>query len=623
MERDFVKTTNKIELSKRLWKIFAAIGIIALISMMTISAVNLENNSQNTGNNGTVNGTVFHGITGQPLPGTKVMLSYHDEVKSTEADGNGNFRFTNIPICYCLKNLSAYRTDFDDWFKLISVDENTFENIFLEPENGGNGKGEIELSTDKSTYELGENVTIYMTNIGDATLEHPNGYGDAVILDIDGNPIFSGWAVDTGNSSLHPGQKVMVAIWDQHDYENKQVQTGTYVIKKEYGGATDTMEFTIGKSNGKKSIDVTTDKLTYSVGEDVTIYMTNSGDLTLEHSSGWDDFKVIDMDGNLVFHQDCVTDALTSLLPGETVLIGVWNQQDGQENRVEPGSYTIKKEYGGATDSTTFTITGDDVQKTIEVTTDQPAYGLGDCITINITNTGDETLYHPNGWGGYKIENRDGKVVYEIEVNIEMVTSLSPKETITIGTWEQVDNSGNQVQPGTYTLIKEYGGVTDTTEFEIRNYFVPIKGDIIGIIFDAKTNDPLPDTKITLEFHDLIFTTMSDSNGQFNFKDVPICFCLKILTASKNGYVVQEQEVAVHEITFVNFTLEPEQTGKDPNDPDLKETNDIIRGKTGADSEYIIKGIYYFLLAGFGAVIVFLILFFVLYKLPKIKKGSR
>jgi hypothetical protein len=441
-----MKTTKDSNNPNQLWKILATIGIIAIISMISISAANLDNNESNDVLEGTLYGTVFHAITGQPLPGTQIKLSYHDQTRTTETDSSGNFRITDIPLCFCLKNLSAHRDGFEVWFQMLAIDETTFENIFLEPKNDGNSHGVIDLRTDKNTYTLGEKISIFMTNIGETTLEHPNGYGDATIMDIEANIVFNGWAVDTGNSSLWPNQKVTVGTWDQRDNDNAQVPVGTYTIKKEYGGV------------------------------DATTY---------------------------------------------------------------------------------FIIAMDDDASTIIVSTDQDAYGIGDCVVINVTNIGNETLFNPNGWGGFTIEDNKGEVVYDVQINIEMLTSLKPGETKKIGSWKQLDNSGYQVQPGTYTIIKEYGGSTDTADIEIRDYFIPIKGDIIGKIIDAAINEPLPDVAVTLEYHGFSYNTQSDSEGSYNFKDVSICFCLKNISVNKQGYEGQSSLVSVSEITFVNFSLKP------------------------------------------------------------------
>lgn len=82
-------------------------------------------------------------------------------------------------------------------------------------------------------------------------------------------------------------------------------------------------------------------------------------------------------------------------------------------------------------------------------------------------------------------------------------------------------------------------------------------GIIKGVVIDASTNEPIPGTTVTLTCHDEIRTQSTDSNGEYTFTKVPICYCLKNVSAVKNGYESQYQMVGVHEMTYVNFTLEP------------------------------------------------------------------
>jgi hypothetical protein len=85
----------------------------------------------------------------------------------------------------------------------------------------------------------------------------------------------------------------------------------------------------------------------------------------------------------------------------------------------------------------------------------------------------------------------------------------------------------------------------------------PNSGTICGIVNDAESNEPIPDAKITLTYHEEVDITYTDSNGKYQFTDVPLCFCMKEMTASKDGYESQSKEVAVNEITVVNFELKP------------------------------------------------------------------
>ena len=85
----------------------------------------------------------------------------------------------------------------------------------------------------------------------------------------------------------------------------------------------------------------------------------------------------------------------------------------------------------------------------------------------------------------------------------------------------------------------------------------PTGGTITGIVTDAITGLPIPDALMTLKYHEVVRTQKTDSNGRYTFTEVPICFCLKNVSAEKEGYEDQYEMVAVSEITYVNFSLEP------------------------------------------------------------------
>ena len=82
-------------------------------------------------------------------------------------------------------------------------------------------------------------------------------------------------------------------------------------------------------------------------------------------------------------------------------------------------------------------------------------------------------------------------------------------------------------------------------------------GIITGVIIDASTDNPIQGATVTLTCHDEIRIQITDSNGEYTFTKVPICFCLKNVSVVTNGYESQFQMVAVNELTYVNFTLDP------------------------------------------------------------------
>ncbi len=85
----------------------------------------------------------------------------------------------------------------------------------------------------------------------------------------------------------------------------------------------------------------------------------------------------------------------------------------------------------------------------------------------------------------------------------------------------------------------------------------PFEGIIIGFVTDSENGNPISDAIITLKYHEEVHTKLTDSSGYYEFANVPICFCLKNVSASKRGYEGEYQMVAVSEQTYVNFSLEP------------------------------------------------------------------
>jgi hypothetical protein len=137
-------------------------------------------------------------------------------------------------------------------------------------------------------------------------------------------------------------------------------------------------------------------------------------------------------------------------------------------------------------------------------------------------------------------------------------------------------------------------------------------GIITGIVTDAETNDPIPDALMTLKYHGLIRTEFTDSNGWYTFTEVPICFCLKNVSASKNGYESQYKLVAVSEITYANFSLEPL-----PEDASDADSNLVSGGSQGRETPIESKG-YFLIMTGLVAALSVLLIGINIRKIIKI-----
>ena len=86
--------------------------------------------------------------------------------------------------------------------------------------------GVIEIITDKSIYQQGENITIIITNIGETTIEIAGPCYN--VSNEQGESVFSGclfWYF-----VLEPGESETL-IWNQKDMEGKQVSKGKYTVE--------------------------------------------------------------------------------------------------------------------------------------------------------------------------------------------------------------------------------------------------------------------------------------------------------------------------------------------------------------------------------------------------------
>jgi hypothetical protein len=86
--------------------------------------------------------------------------------------------------------------------------------------------GPIDVSTDKSIYQQGENVTIIITNIGETRIEIAGPCYN--VSNEQGESVFSGCLFCY--FVLEPGESETL-IWNQKDMEGKQVPKGKYTVE--------------------------------------------------------------------------------------------------------------------------------------------------------------------------------------------------------------------------------------------------------------------------------------------------------------------------------------------------------------------------------------------------------
>ncbi len=81
-------------------------------------------------------------------------------------------------------------------------------------------------------------------------------------------------------------------------------------------------------------------------------------------------------------------------------------------------------------------------------------------------------------------------------------------------------------------------------------------GTLSGYVKDTSMN-PIEGAKVQVYFHETYEENYTDASGYYNVSNIPICWCLKNATASKEGYTTEWVLLAIGENTTYDFVLTP------------------------------------------------------------------
>jgi hypothetical protein len=82
------------------------------------------------------------------------------------------------------------------------------------------------------------------------------------------------------------------------------------------------------------------------------------------------------------------------------------------------------------------------------------------------------------------------------------------------------------------------------------------EGTLSGFVRDT-SNNSIEEALVRVYFHGEFRENYSDSNGYYIVTGIPICYCLKNATCSKEGFQTQSVLLAIYENTTYDFTLNP------------------------------------------------------------------
>ena len=79
-------------------------------------------------------------------------------------------------------------------------------------------------------------------------------------------------------------------------------------------------------------------------------------------------------------------------------------------------------------------------------------------------------------------------------------------------------------------------------------------GTLSGFVRDP-SNNSIEGALVRVYFHEEYRENYSDSNGYYHVADIPICYCLKNATCSKEGYKTEWVLLSIYENTTYDFTI--------------------------------------------------------------------
>jgi len=150
-------------LSKEL--VVAVIIILIGLSIPSTGATDVKQSVVTTFNDGSLSGYVNDTFM-NPIKGVKVRVYFHGTYEESYSDSSGYYHVTNIPICNCTKNCTAFKSGYKPEWVWLSIQEDTSYNFVLTSGNtsyvGGSGPGnysEIQDAIDNAT--AGDTVFVF------------------------------------------------------------------------------------------------------------------------------------------------------------------------------------------------------------------------------------------------------------------------------------------------------------------------------------------------------------------------------------------------------------------------------------------------------------------------------
>jgi len=129
-------------------------------------------------------------------------------------------------------------------------------------------------------------------------------------------------------------------------------------------------------------------------------------------------------------------------------------------------------------------------------------------------------------------------------------------------------------------LISSVFTVGGNVSVDSKSISIFNKGSLSGYVNDASMN-PIEGVRVRVCFHGTYEEDYTDSYGYYRVTNIPICYCLKNCTASKEGYYSEWILLAIDYNTTYDFVL---VANHHPDEPSIFGP---VEGKVGEEYEFV------------------------------------
>ncbi len=342
---------------------------------------------------------------------------------------------------------------------------------------GSSAQAALTVTSQKSTYAVGETVSLTATNTGQTQLACANPPAQTIVQTHGqtGAAITPPTAILTvaaGTAQTLAPLATLPFTWNQQTSAGAAVSPGTFQVAVACGTTSANVSFVIAQAGEtERQATLTTSKASYATGEAVSFTFTNTGteSITCPSAAPW---VIKDGSGNLIFTPTSSQAAATDTLTPDQSRAYSWDQRKQDTSQVPSGNYVVTIRCTNIERSASFAISDDGTVDDLEFTVN-PEQGVAPLFV-----TAAHTLPTPNEVEVETIDFDDleenvfvtDQYLSDHRVSIEGTNGGQP---ITIGTAfgsQRCEGSGTEASSQPQYLaprigdLPGYGGVTFTFE---------------------------------------------------------------------------------------------------------------------------------------------------------------